>query len=99
PVLPTACTTSPIVSLPMVASVACVRLIKWGKMPRPDTSAAVSVERFFQFSLLGLVASGYFAVAGSGYLDSPTVVLTAAGLLLRGLLIYGFVPLEMSERS
>jgi hypothetical protein len=57
------------------------------------------VERFFQFSLLGLVASGYLAVAGSGYLDTPTIVLTAAGLLLRGLLIYGFVRLEISERA
>ena len=40
-------------------------------MPRQDAGAAVSVERFFQFSLLGLVASGYLAVAGSGYLDQP----------------------------
>ena len=39
-------------------------------MPRQDAGAAVSVERFFQFSLLGLVASGYLAVAGSGYLDT-----------------------------
>src|SRR5438477_10759773 len=68
-------------------------------MPRPDASAAVSVERFFQFSLLGLVASGYLAVAGSGYLDTPTIMLTAAGLLLRGLLIYGFVQFELSERA
>jgi transglutaminase-like putative cysteine protease len=68
-------------------------------MPRADASAAVSVERFFQFSLLGLVASGYLAVAGSGYLDTPTIMLTAAGLLLRGLLIYGFVHFELSERS
>ncbi|MBZ5617342.1 MAG: DUF3488 and transglutaminase-like domain-containing protein [Acidobacteriia bacterium] len=68
-------------------------------MPRADASAAVSVERFFQFSLLGLVASGYLAVAGSGYLDTPTIMLTAAGLLLRGLLIYGFVQFEISERS
>jgi hypothetical protein len=68
-------------------------------MTRADSSAAVSVERFFQFSLLGLVASGYFAVAGSGYLDTPTVMLTASGLLLRGLLIYGFVQFELSERS
>ena len=65
-------------------------------MPRADASAAVSVERFFQFSLLGLVASGYLAVAGSGFLDAPTIMLTAAGLLLRGLLIYGFVQFEIS---
>ncbi|HLK69752.1 MAG TPA: transglutaminaseTgpA domain-containing protein [Bryobacteraceae bacterium] len=68
-------------------------------MVRAGSSAALSVERFFQFSLLGLVASGYLAVAGSGYLDAPTVMLTAAGLLLRGLLIYGFVQFELSERT
>ncbi len=68
-------------------------------MRRPDASAAVSVERFFQFSLLGLVACGYLAVAGSGYLDAPTIGLTAAGLLLRGLLIQGVVRLEISERA
>ena len=49
-------------------------------MARPAANAAVSVERFFQFSLLGLVASGYLAVAGSGYLDAPTIVLTGARL-------------------
>ncbi|MDQ6707070.1 MAG: DUF3488 and transglutaminase-like domain-containing protein [Acidobacteriota bacterium] len=59
-------------------------------------SAAESVERFFQFSLLGLVASGYLAVAGSGYLDLPTIALTAAGLLLRGLTIAGIVRFELS---
>ena len=68
-------------------------------MARSEASAAVSVERFFQFSLLGLVASGYLAVAGSGYLDSATIILTAAGLLLRGLLIGGFLNFEISERA
>ena len=43
-------------------------------MVRANGSAAVSVERFFEFSLLGLVTCGYLAVAGSGYLDVPTVV-------------------------
>jgi transglutaminase-like putative cysteine protease len=57
------------------------------------------VERFFQFSLLGLVTSGYLAVAGSGYLDAPTVLLAAAGLLLRALLICGWVRLEISDRA
>src|ERR1041384_1905678 len=66
---------------------------------RAEGSAAVSGERFFQFSLLGLVASGYLAVAGSGYLDMPTVVLTAVGLLMRGLLISGQVRLEITERT
>ena len=68
-------------------------------MPRFDASAAMSVERFFQFSLLGLVASGYMAVAGSGYIDGPTIVLTAGGLLLRGLLVCGFFRRDLSERA
>ncbi|MCU1232538.1 MAG: transglutaminase domain protein [Candidatus Solibacter sp.] len=68
-------------------------------MPRQDAGPAVSVERFFQFSLLGLVASGYLAVAGSGYLDTPTVALTTAGLVLRAILICGFFRFEISERA
>ncbi len=68
-------------------------------MSRADASAAVSVDRFFQFALLGLVASGYLAVAGSGYLDVPTLALTAAGLVLRALLIYGIVRVEISEQT
>jgi transglutaminase-like putative cysteine protease len=68
-------------------------------MPRQDAGAAVSVERFFQFSLLGLVASGYLAVAGSGYLDAATVTLTTAGLVLRGLLICGLFRFVISERA
>jgi transglutaminase-like putative cysteine protease len=72
-------------------------------MVRSDASAwpqgRPSIERFFQFSLLGLVASGYLAVAGSGYLDSPTIALTAAGLLLRGLLIGGLIHWDVSDRT
>src|SRR4030095_9844077 len=68
-------------------------------MPRADANPAVSVERFFQFSLLGLGASGYLAVAGSGYLDGPTILLTAVGLALRGLLICGLVRLEITDRA
>ena len=61
-------------------------------MPAPSAS----VERFFQFSLWGLVASGYLAVAGSGYLDAPTIALVGAGLLLRALLTAGFVRFTLS---
>jgi len=66
-------------------------------MPRA-ANPAVSVERFFQFSILGLVASGFLAVAGSGYLDQPTLALTTAGLVLRALLILGVVRFHLSER-
>src|SRR5579864_897494 len=67
-------------------------------MPRAGINPQLSVERFFQLSLLGLVASGYFAVAGSGFLDAPTIVLTGLGLLLRALLVTGVVRFEISDR-
>src|SRR5215813_1750637 len=68
-------------------------------MLRADANPAVSVERFFQFSLLGLVTSGYLAVAGSGYLDAPTIVLTTIGLVIRALWILGALRFEISERA
>src|ERR1017187_1375481 len=71
-------------------------------MNRPHAGAGPrghqSIERFLQFALLGLVASGYLAVAGSGYLDGPTIVLTGAGLVLRGLMVGGWVRLNASGR-
>jgi transglutaminase-like putative cysteine protease len=67
-------------------------------MSRSPASAAASVERFFQFSLWGLVVSGYLAVAGSGYLDIPTIVLTGAGLLLRAAMISGILRFEIAPR-
>ncbi len=54
------------------------------------------VERFFEFSLLGLLTSGFLAVVGSGYLDAPTTILTGAGLLLRALLVAGVVRFSFS---
>jgi len=54
---------------------------------------------FFEFSLLGLVTSGYLAVAGSGYLDLPTTILTAAGLLLRALMVTGLVRVKLTDRA
>ncbi len=56
----------------------------------------LSVERFFQLAILGLVTSGYLAVAGSGYLDTPTIVVTGLGLLLRALLVTEVIHLEFS---
>jgi protein-glutamine gamma-glutamyltransferase len=61
--------------------------------------ASLSVERFFDFALLGLAACGFLAVAGSGYLDSPTIAFTAAALLLRALVVTAFIPLKISNRA
>src|SRR5580658_4792068 len=67
-------------------------------MSRSPANPAAAVERFFQFALWGLVASGYLAVAGSGYLDAPTVILTGAGLLARALLISGALRFDISPK-
>jgi transglutaminase-like putative cysteine protease len=52
------------------------------------------VDRFFEFSLLGLLTSGYLAVAGSGFLDLPTLLLTACALILRALLVAGVIQIS-----
>jgi transglutaminase-like putative cysteine protease len=60
------------------------------------TQPIQSVERFFQFSLLGLITSAYFALAGSGYLDRPTLVLTFIGLLVRVAMVAGLLRIDIS---
>ena len=63
---------------------------------RPDSAAPVSpADRFFEFALLGLLASGFLAVVGSGYLDTPTTVITAAALFLRALITAGLLRLKL----
>jgi transglutaminase-like putative cysteine protease len=63
-------------------------------MSAVPTGVVSPVDRFFQFSLLGLLASGYLAVLGSGYLDVPTIVITATALTLRGLITAGVLHLD-----
>jgi protein-glutamine gamma-glutamyltransferase len=60
-------------------------------VPAARDRANSSVERFFQFSLLGLVASGFFALAGSRYLDAPTLWLSFLALALRAVMVAGWV--------
>jgi len=57
------------------------------------------MERLFQFSILGLVTSGYLAVAASGLLDLPTLVLTGLALLLRGSMVSGLIEFEIPEKA
>ena len=56
------------------------------------------VDRFFEFALLGMLASGYFAVAGSGYLDWPTSALALAGLGWRALMCVGLIDFAVPNR-
>ena len=67
-------------------------------MPAPSAPAALGVERFFELSLVALVASGFLAVAGSGYLDAPTLALTAAALVVRGLAALGWLRFRVPDR-
>jgi protein-glutamine gamma-glutamyltransferase len=56
-------------------------------------------ERFFEFSLLGMLASGYFAVVLSGFLDWPTASLTLAALCLRLLMAAGVISVSVSGKT
>ncbi len=60
-------------------------------------ASSASIERFFQFAILGLVASGYLAIAGSGYVDWPTVILAGIGLIWRAAIISGARRLQLPE--
>jgi len=66
--------------------------------PSGVTAAPRIVNRFFEFSLLGMLAAGYFAVLGSGFLDWPTAVLTLLGLCARALAVAGVVVIEPPPR-
>ena len=68
-------------------------------MGRSEASAPAAVERFLQFALLGLVATGFLALAGSGRLDTPTIALMTAGFFARGLSISGVLRFDFPSRA
>ncbi len=65
----------------------------------PTESSAHSLDQFFQFSLLGMIAAGYGAVATSGSLDAPSIVLPAAAMLVRLATVTGLLRFSLSERA
>jgi len=66
-------------------------------MESTATAPRSPVDRFFEFSLLGLLASGFFAVAGSGFLDTPTLLAAATALALRALLAAGVLRFQLPD--
>lgn len=63
---------------------------------QPSSAAPVlPADRFFEFALLGLLASGFLAVVGSGFLDAPTTAITAAALVIRALIVSGLLRLDL----
>jgi protein-glutamine gamma-glutamyltransferase len=56
-----------------------------------------SIERFFQYSLLGVVASAFCALAGTGRLDRPSLLFLLAGLVWRGLMVAGVARVRIPQ--
>lgn len=50
---------------------------------------ATPAQTFYDVALLGMIASGFLAVLGSGELDAPTVAAMSVALVLRALTISG----------
>jgi transglutaminase-like putative cysteine protease len=65
----------------------------------PARDALSTVDRFFQFSLLGMLASGFFALAGSGQLDWATQIALLAALIARAAKSSGWLTFDLSNRS
>src|ERR1700677_3773855 len=68
-------------------------------MASPVRDSLSTVERFFQFSLLGMLASGFLALGGSGHLDWATQVALVAALIARAAKVSGWLPLDLSNRA
>jgi hypothetical protein len=58
-----------------------------------------AIDRFFQFSLLGMLASGYFALLGTNFLDLPSAVLTFTALIVRGLIVAQVIKFDPPPRA
>jgi len=65
----------------------------------PPEARANPLEQFFQFALLGMIASGYGAVVSSGTLDAPTLLVTGAAILARLGIAAGLFRFALSERA
>lgn len=67
-------------------------------MPAATDATYRSAQTFFETALLGMLASGYFAVLGSGELDLPTAAIMFAALCARALYIAGVWHFEFPPR-
>ncbi|HWC00002.1 MAG TPA: DUF3488 domain-containing protein, partial [Bryobacteraceae bacterium] len=60
--------------------------------------AASPVEQFFQYSLLGLVAAAFCALADTGRLDLASLTFLLGGIALRILMVAGVVRLRIPQK-
>jgi hypothetical protein len=65
----------------------------------PARNTAASVERFFQFSLLGLVATSCFTLNSTGYLDRPALFLLCLGIAVRAARATGYPGFTASPKT
>ena len=68
-------------------------------MSAPQAVSLQKVERFFQWSLLGMLASGYFAVASSGFLAWPVQAAALAAFAARAAKVAGWIEIRLSSRT
>ncbi len=68
-----------------------------GVSPQSGSAPLASIHSLFQISLLGLVASYYLALAGSGFPDLPSTL--AAGLAVGGRLLLVALNRELPLRG
>jgi len=61
-------------------------------------AAVPSIERFFQFSLLGLVACAFCALADTGRLDLPSLAFLLGGVFWRALMVLGLVRVRIPRQ-
>jgi transglutaminase-like putative cysteine protease len=66
-------------------------------MPAAKEATHRSAQTFYETALLGMLASGYFAVLGSGELDLPTAALMFVALCVRALRIAGLIAFEVPQ--
>ena len=69
------------------------------RSPALPTGVPMQIERVFQSALLGMLASGYFALLGTGFLDWPTAIITLAALCARGLMVAGILKIDIPSRA
>ncbi|MBK5290693.1 MAG: DUF3488 domain-containing protein [Acidobacteriia bacterium] len=54
-------------------------------------------ERFFEWAILGMVGSGYLAIALSGAVDAAALAVAGAAILFRGLLVLGLIHIPFPD--
>ena len=55
----------------------------------------MTVQRFFEYSLLAMLTSAYMALASSGYVSPVPLALTGAALIARALMVAGMVRIRI----